>query len=48
MKNAYSDGEGIQLESSPNAETLSYVYFGRSMKMQNDLEAELNRRSRAA
>ena len=48
MKNAYSEGEGIQLEGSPIAETSSYVYLGRSMNMENDLEEELNRRSRAA
>ena len=48
MKNAYSEGEGVELEISPIAETPSYVYLGRLMNMENDLEDELNRRSRAA
>ena len=38
----------MELEGSPIAETPSYVYLGRSMNMENDLEDELNRRSRAA
>ena len=48
MKNAYSEGNGIQLDGSPITETPSYVYLGRSMNMENDLEEELNRRSKAA
>ncbi|KAK6761527.1 hypothetical protein RB195_022555 [Necator americanus] len=48
MKNAYCEDEGVQLEGSQIVETPSYVYLGRSMNMENDLEEELNRRMRAA
>ena len=48
MKNAYSEGEGMQLEGSLVAESPSYVYLGRSMNIENDLDDELIRRSRVA
>ena len=48
MENAYSEGEGMQLICSPIEVTPSYVYCGRSMNMHNDLDDELNKRSRAA
>ena len=48
MKNAYSEGEWIQLEGSPIAEIPFYVYLGRSVNMENDPDDELDRRSRAA
>ena len=44
--NAYRKGEGMQLQGSPIAETPSYVYLGRTVDMENDLDYELNRRSR--
>ncbi|KAK6761889.1 hypothetical protein RB195_022833 [Necator americanus] len=47
MKNAYCEDGGVQLEGSQIVETPSYVYLGRSMNMENDLEEELNRRMRA-
>ncbi|KAK6740728.1 hypothetical protein RB195_008899 [Necator americanus] len=48
MKNAHCEDGGVQLEGSQIVETPSYVYLGRSMKMENDLKEELNRRMRAA
>ncbi|KAK6729268.1 hypothetical protein RB195_006363 [Necator americanus] len=48
MKNAYCEDGGVQLEGSQIVETPSYVYLGRSMNMENDLNEELNRRMRAA
>ncbi|KAK6755372.1 hypothetical protein RB195_014005 [Necator americanus] len=48
MKNAYCEDGGVQLEGSQIVETPSYVYLGRSMNMENNLEEELNRRMRAA
>ncbi|KAK6764609.1 hypothetical protein RB195_024799 [Necator americanus] len=48
IKNAYCEDGGVQLEGSQIVETPSYVYFGRSMNMKNDLKEELNRRMRAA
>ncbi|KAK6732481.1 hypothetical protein RB195_016703 [Necator americanus] len=48
MKNAYCENGGVQFECSQIVETPSYVYFGRSMNMKNDLKEELNRRMRAA
>ncbi|KAK6731318.1 hypothetical protein RB195_007657 [Necator americanus] len=48
MKNAYCGDEGIQLEGSQIVETLSYVYLGRSMNMENKLKEEPNRMTRAA
>ncbi|KAK6761907.1 hypothetical protein RB195_022847 [Necator americanus] len=47
-KNAYCEDGGVQLEGSQIVETPSYVYFGRSVNMENDLKEELNRRMRAA
>ncbi|EYB94618.1 hypothetical protein Y032_0169g215 [Ancylostoma ceylanicum] len=48
MKNAFCDGERIELEGTQIAETMSYVYLGRSLNMENDLKEELGRRRRAA
>ncbi|KAK6766567.1 hypothetical protein RB195_026072 [Necator americanus] len=48
MKNVYYEDGGVQLEGSQFVETSSYVYFGRSMNMENDMKKELNRRMRAA
>ncbi|KAK6761574.1 hypothetical protein RB195_022589 [Necator americanus] len=48
MKNAYYEDGGAQLEGSHIVETSSYLYLGRSMNMENDLDEELNRRMRAA
>ncbi|KAK6730432.1 hypothetical protein RB195_007106 [Necator americanus] len=48
MKNAYYEDGGVQLERSQIVETSSYVYFGRSNNMENDLKEELNRGMRAA
>ncbi|KAK6749120.1 hypothetical protein RB195_001616 [Necator americanus] len=48
MKNVYCEDGGVQFEGSQIVETSSYVYFGHSMKMENDLNEELNRRMRAA
>ncbi|KAK6745253.1 hypothetical protein RB195_011771 [Necator americanus] len=48
MKNTYCEDGGVQLESSQNVKTSSYVYLGRSMNTENDLKKELNRRMRAA
>ena len=38
----------MQLGDSPIAKSPSYIYLGRSMNMDNDLDDELNRRNRAA
>ena len=48
MKNVYSEGGRMQLESSAIAGMPSYIYLERLMNMENDLDDELNRRSRAA
>ena len=48
MKNAYSEGEGMQLKGLSVEELPPYVYFGRSTNMHNNLDDALNRRSRAA
>ncbi|KAK6763980.1 hypothetical protein RB195_024349 [Necator americanus] len=45
MKNAYCE-DGVQLEGSQIVETLLYVYFERSVNIEN-LKEELNRRMRA-
>ncbi|KAK6749350.1 hypothetical protein RB195_001764 [Necator americanus] len=48
INNAYCEDGGVQFEGSQIVETLSYVYLGRSMNMENDLKVELNRSMRAA
>ncbi|KAK6763477.1 hypothetical protein RB195_023976 [Necator americanus] len=48
MKHAYCEDGEVQLEDTQIVETSSYVYFGRSMNMENDLGEEVNRRVRAA
>ncbi|EYB86158.1 hypothetical protein Y032_0284g1336 [Ancylostoma ceylanicum] len=48
MKNAFCDGERIELEGTQIAETIPFVYLGRSSNMENDLKEELDRRRRAA
>ncbi|KAK6734873.1 hypothetical protein RB195_018202 [Necator americanus] len=48
MKNAYYEDGGVQLQDSQTMGTSLYVYFERSMNMENDLKEELNRRLRAA
>ncbi|KAK6744254.1 hypothetical protein RB195_011140 [Necator americanus] len=48
MKNTYCEDGGVQLKGSQIVGTLSYVYLGRSMNIENDLKEELNRRMRAA
>lgn len=48
MKNAWCEGQHIELDGSPITETSSYVYLGRSMNMENDMKEELARRQRAA
>ena len=48
MKNAYNEGEGMQLESSPVEEMPTCVHLERSMNMQNDLDDKLNIRGREA
>ena len=48
MKNAWCEGTRVEVGGSPITETNSYVYLGRSMNMENDLEEELGRRRRAA
>ncbi|KAK6726997.1 hypothetical protein RB195_004977 [Necator americanus] len=48
QKNAYCEDGGVQLEGSQIVETSSYVYLGRSMNIENDLNEEVNRRMRAA
>ncbi|EYC04251.1 hypothetical protein Y032_0089g2310 [Ancylostoma ceylanicum] len=47
MKNAFCEGERIELEGTQIAETTSCVYLGRSLKMENDLKEELGRRRAA-
>ncbi|EYC10850.1 hypothetical protein Y032_0053g2325 [Ancylostoma ceylanicum] len=39
MKNAFCDGERIELEGTQIAETMSYVYLRRSLNMENDLSS---------
>ena len=44
----YNEGEEMKWEGLSIAEPLSHVYLGKLMNMENDLDDELKRRSRAA
>ncbi|VDM64655.1 unnamed protein product [Angiostrongylus costaricensis] len=48
MINPWCEGEKIELDGSLIAEATSYVYLRRSMNMENNINEEPDRRSRAA
>ncbi|VDM64040.1 unnamed protein product [Angiostrongylus costaricensis] len=45
MKNLWCEGEKIEFDGSLIAETTSYVYLGRPMNMENNVNEELDRRA---
>ncbi|KAJ1347673.1 hypothetical protein KIN20_002800 [Parelaphostrongylus tenuis] len=47
MKNQWCNGENIRLDGSLITETSSYVYFGRSLNMENNMKEKLDRRKKA-